>query len=404
MRRIQGMETVLRGAEWDDLPGIGIADGRAFGVTYSEQNMTDIRPFFEPDHFLVACDPVDKQIVGVTGHFPFAMTVPGGARLDVPGVTWVSVIPTHRRRGVLRALLLAQHRRFIQDGMAISILTASEGAIYGRFGYGPATTTRSVRIDRRLVAFRPGAPDPGGVRQVEAGQAREHAPDVHRRWCARTPGALSRNPAWWDYQFLDRESRRRGGSALFHLVHPDGWAAYRIDEAERCCRVVDLVTVTDKAHIALWRVLLGLDLIQAITTHACPLDDPLPFLLADPRQVRTTDLNDGVWIRLLDVPAALTHRRYATDIDVSIEVQDAFLGRGGRFRLRGGPEGAGCEPTDRLADAHIEIAALGSLYLGGHRVLALSRAGLLQVRDDQVLRQLATGFATDRSPQHGTEF
>lgn len=289
---------MLRGAEWDDLGAIGVADGSAFGLTYSEQDLTDVRPLFEPDRFLLACDPVDGQIVGVTGDFPFTMTVPGGATLDVPGVTWVSVIPTHRRRGVLRALLTAQHRRFVEDGTAVSILTASEGAIYGRFGYGPATTRRSVQIDRRLVAFRPGASNPGGVRLVDANQAREHAPDVHQRWCAHTPGALSR----------------------------------------------------------------------------------------------------------MDVPAALSARHYAAEIDIGIEVQDAFLGRGGRFRLRGGPDGACCEPTDRLPDAHIEIAALGSLYLGGHRALALARAGLLQVTAHQVLLALANGFATDRSPQHGTEF
>lgn len=395
---------MLRGAKWDDLDAIAVADGRGFGLTHSEQDITDIRPLFEPDRFLLACDRVDGQIVGVTGSFPFTMTVPGGSTLDVPGVTWVSVIPTHRRRGVLRALLTAQHRRFVEAGTTISILTASEGAIYGRFGYGPATIRRSVQIDRRLVAFRPGAPDPAGVRQVDAHQAREHAPEVHHRWCAHTPGALSRSPAWWDHQFLDHEHHRRGGSALFHLVHPDGWAAYRINDGEQRCRVVELVAATDQAHVALWRVLLGLDLVRTITTDCCPLDDPLPFLLADPRQVRTTDLVDGVWIRLLDVPAALSARRYAADVDVVIEVHDDFLSRGGRFRLRGGPDGACCEPTDRLPDAHVEIAALGSLYLGGHQALALARAGLLQVKDHQVVRALANGFGTDRAPQHGTEF
>ncbi len=394
---------MLRGASWDDLAAIGVADGSAFGVTYREQDIADIRPLFEPDRFLLACDPVDGQIVGVTGNFPFTMTVPGGTTLDVPGVTWVSVIPTHRRRGVLRALLAAQHRRFIENGIAVSILTASEGAIYGRFGYGPATTRRSVHIDRRLAGFRPTAPDAVGVRLVDANQARRHAPDVHQRWCARTPGALSRSSIWWDYQFLDREHHRRGGSALFHLVHPDGWAAYRVEDEQRC-RVVELVAASDEAHVALWRVLLGLDLVHTITTHACPLDDPLPFLLADPRQVRTTDLDDGVWIRLLDVPAALSGRRYATDVDLSIEVHDAFLGRGGRFRLRGGPDGACCEPTDRLPDVRVEIAALGSLYLGGHQALTFLRAGLLEVKDHQVLRALTNGFATDRLPQHGTEF
>ncbi|MGH3902165.1 MAG: GNAT family N-acetyltransferase [Pseudonocardiaceae bacterium] len=398
------MKTILRRATHDDLRTLALVDGHAFGMHHSEQEIADFRPLFEPDRFLLACDAEDGQIVGKTGDFPFTMTLPGGGPLAVPGVTWVSVAPTHRRQGVLRTMLAAQHRGFVEDGVAVSILTASEGGIYGRFGYGPATTRRVVEIDRRLTAFRPGAPDPGGVRQVEEDEARKHAPDVHHRWCTITPGALSRSPAWWDHEFLDRENGRRGGSALFHLVHRDGWAAYRIDHHERRCRVVELVTATDKAHVALWRVLLGLDLIHTVTTQACPLDDPLSFLLANPRRVRTADLADGVWVRLLDVPAALSARRYGTEVDVTIEVHDAFLDRGGRFRLRGGPDGACCDPTDRVPDAHAEIAALGSLYLGGHRAATLVRAGFVQFNDPAVMKRVDTAFTADRSPQFGTEF
>lgn len=398
------MKTVLRRATHDDLSAIALVDGRAFGVHCSEQEMDDFRLLFEPDRFVLACDADDGQIVGVTGDFPFTMTLPGGGALAVPGVTWVSVSTTHRRRGVLRTMLTAQHRGFIEDGIAVSILTASEGGIYGRFGYGPAITRRVVEIDRRLTAFRPGAPDPGGVRQVEADEARKHAPEVHDRWCAITPGALSRSPAWWDYLFLDRGFWRRASPALFHLVHPDGWAAYRINHDNQCCRVESLVAATEQAHVALWRVLLGLDLTHTVTTKAFPLDDPLPFLLADPRRVRTVDLVDGVWARLLDVPAALSARRYGTEVDVTIEVHDAFLDRGGRFRLRGGPAGARCDPTDRIPDVHAEIAALGSLYLGGHRAMTLARAGLVQVTEPAVMSRVDAAFTADRSPQHGTEF
>ncbi|MGQ0717697.1 MAG: GNAT family N-acetyltransferase [Pseudonocardiales bacterium] len=398
------MKTVLRQATHDDLPAIALVDGRAFGAHYSEQEIVDFRPLFEPDRFLLTCDADNGQIVGVTGDFPFTMTLPGGGALAVPGVTWVSVATTHRRRGVLRTMLAAQHRRFSKDGAAVSILTASEGGIYGRFGYGPATTRRVVEIDRRLTAFRPGAPDPGGVRQVGADEARKHAPDVHHRWASITPGALSRSPAWWDHVFLDRGHWRRASSALFHLVHPDGWASYRINHDDKRCRVVDLVAATEQAHAALWRVLLGLDLTHTVTTEACPLDDPLPFLLADPRQVRTLDLADGVWVRLLDVPAALSARRYRTEVNVTIEVHDAFLERGGRFRLRGGPDGACCDRTDRMPDVHAEIAALGTLYLGGHRAATLVRAGLVQVTDPAVVSRLDAAFTADRSPQFGTDF
>jgi predicted acetyltransferase len=395
---------MLRRAVAGDLPAIAVLDGRNFGAHNSEQDIADFRPLFEPANYLLACEPVTEEIVGITGHHPFAMTVPGGARVDVPGVTWVSVAITHRRRGVLRTMLTAQHRDFVENGVAMAILGASEGGIYGRFGYGPATTQRSMEIDRRLIAFHPGTPDPGGVRQVEADEARRHAPEVHRRWCARTPGALRRSPAWWDFLFLDREHWRSGASALFHLVHPDGWAAYRTDPEERRCRVVELVAATDEAHIALWRVLLGLDLMSTVATEAAPLDDPLPFQLTDPRQVRTVDLSDGLWVRLLNVSAALSTRCYAVEIDVVIEVHDPLWGRGGRFRLRGGPEGASCEPTQRLPDAHTGIAALGSLYLGGHRAQTVARAGLLPATDTAVVRRLDTAFIADREPQQGTRF
>lgn len=398
------MNVVLRRATTDDLPEMALVDGRAFGVRFTAQDIDDYRMLYVPEDYLLACDPRDGRVVGVTAHYPFAMTVPGGAPLDVAGVTWVSVDTTRRRQGVLREMFTAQHLRFVADGLPMSVLLASQGGIYGRFGYGPATLTRRVEIDRRLVTFRPAVADPGGVRQVESDEARKHAPEVHQRWSALTPGALPRGTTWWDFLLLDRENSRQGGSALFHLVHPDGYAAYRIDEEQRRCRVVHLVAASDEAHIALWRVLLGLDLVHTVTTDQCPIDDPLPFLLTDPRQVRTVGLVDGLWARLLDVPAALTARRYRVEIDVTIEVRDGFLDRGGRYRLRGGPDGARCEPTDRTPDAVTEITTLGSLYLGGHSAESLTRAGWLQVADRRVLSTIDTAFGAERAPQFGIDF
>ncbi|WP_219418317.1 GNAT family N-acetyltransferase [Pseudonocardia nigra] len=164
----------LRRATLDDLPAITVADGRAFGQQYSDTDIEDFRPLFEPDRFLLAIDGADDakgSIVGITGSFPFDVTLPGGATLATPGVTWVSVAVTHRRRGILRALFAEQHRGFVAEGAAVSLLTASEGAIYGRFGYGIATGRRSVEISKRRAAFRAEVPDPGGVRQVD-GDAR----------------------------------------------------------------------------------------------------------------------------------------------------------------------------------------------------------------------------------------
>jgi predicted acetyltransferase len=395
----------LRRATAQDLRAIAVADGRAFGMHHSDADLDDFRPLFDPDRFLLAGDPAAGEIVGVTGSFPFDVTLPGGASLPAPGVSWVSVAATHRRRGILRALLERQHRDFAADGVAVSLLTASEGGIYGRFGYGTATVQRSVEISRRLAALRPGTPDPGGVRQVEGDDARALAPAIHRRWAAVTPGAVSRADAWWDDLLRDREHRRRGGSALFHLVHPDGYAAYRMVHDDRSCGVVDLFAVTEQAHAALWRVLLGLDLVETITVRSHPLDDPLQLLLTDPRQVRTTGLADGMWARVLDVAAVLSARRYAVELDVVLDVHDPFLQLGGRFRLRAGPAGASCERAGAgAAGAAVDIGALGSLLFGGRRAVSLARAGLLECGDAATLRRIDAAFLVDRAPEHDTAF
>lgn len=393
----------LRPASPDDLPAIMVADGRAFGVEYTDEDRSDIAESLDAGRMLLACDD-DGSVVGVTGSFPLDVTLPGGRTLPAPGVTWVSVQATHRRRGVLRALFTEQHRGFVENGPALALLTASEGGIYGRFGYGVVTVDRGIEIDRRRAEFRAGVPDPGGVLFADVETARKHAPEVHARWCAQTPGAVAR-PGWaWEDVWRDRPHHRGGGSALFHLVHADGWASFRRRREDRRCEVVDLFAATDEAHVALWRVLLSLDLVETVSAAAVAPDDALPLLLTDPRQVRTTSARDGMWASVLDVPAALAARTYGTEIDVVLAVDDPFLDRGGRFRLRGGPEGATCEPAGDTPELSLAAAALGPLLFGGQRAHTLARAGLLTGATPDVLRRVEAAFGTDRAPRHGTDF
>jgi predicted acetyltransferase len=396
----------LRRATAADLPAMAEADGRSFGEHYTDDRLEEVRALFDPDRYLLAED--SGEIVGITGSYPFDVTPPGGTPIPAEGVSWVSVAVTHRRRGILRALLAEQHRGFVADGLAVSLLTASEGGIYGRFGYGIATEHREVEIRRRRAAFRSDVPDPGGVRQVGTGEMRRIGPEIHRRWAAQTPGALSRSDRWWDLHLADREWHRGGATALFHLVHPDGYVSYRIDRDTQTCRISDLATATDEAYIALWRTLLALDLVETVFARSLAAAEPLQFLLADPRQLRTVGQYDGMWARVLDVPAALSARRYGTEVDVVPDVRDPFLDRGGRFRLRGGPEGAECVAAENAGGGApvvgIAMAALGSLLFGGAHAGSLARAGLLEVDAPAVLRRLATAFGGERTPQHGTEF
>ncbi len=401
------MNPTLRRATADDLPAILIADGRAFGTEFTATDAEDFRPLFDPDRYLLACDPDDGTIIGVAGEFPFDVTLPGGATVSAPGVSWVSVAVTHRRLGILRLLMSEQHRGYVTAGATLSLLTATEGGIYGRFGYGVATVRRSMEITRRRATFRSGVPDPGGVRLVEGDELRKLAPPIHRRWARITPGAVSRSEGWWNLLLADHEHHRHGSSRMYHLAHPDGYASYRMRRTDSVCEVVEVVAATGEAYAALWRILLGLDLITTVRIKYGALDEPLPDLLTDARQVRTTELRDGMWARVLDVPAALSARRYAVELDVVVDVHDAFLDLGGRFRLRGGPDGAECERVGEAPEAQTvrtDIAALGSLLFGARRAQELARAGLVGAADPALLRRLDAAMAADRSPHHGTEF
>jgi predicted acetyltransferase len=402
-------DLILRAATEADVPAFVKADERGFHARMSETEVADSLTVLRPEEFLLALDAADPSsldgsgIVGVAAAYDMTMTLPGGAALPSRGVAWVSVPATHRRRGILRALMTEQLSRFIEAGTPLAMLTASHASIYGRFGYGEATRNRQVSIDPRFAQFRATAPDPGGVRFAETADIGDHAADVHRRWAARTPGAVSRSEAWWTRFLHDRDYSRGGGSARFHLVHPDGWVTYRSHwGSDGPTLRAEVFAATDDAHAALWRVLLSQELAKSVEARV-PLDDPLPLLLTDPRLVTTTSVDDGLWLRVLDVPAVLATRRYAVEVDVVLEVRDDFLGRGGRFRLEGGPDGATCIPTAEAAQAVLDIADLGSLVTGCGRARRLAAAHRLTA-DPDILRRVDAAFVPEREPVHGTDF
>jgi predicted acetyltransferase len=396
----------IRPAVKTDLDEIARLDGAAFGFQYTDQEIADVQLIVDLDHFLVATE--GARIVGITGDYPVTMTVPGGRGIDVPGVTWVSVRATHRRRGVLRAMMERQLRDYADRGDPLAILTASEGGIYARFGYGPASTMRKTVVDRRLARLAE-VVDTGTVELATAALARTHAPEVHRRWREQVPGAISRSEAWWDFLFLDRDFQRSGMSGLFFLLHPDGYVSYRIKadwadgHARHTCWIVDYFIATPQAHSAIWQVLLAMDLVGTIETNQVPIDDPLPFKLTDYRQVRTAAVNDGVWVRPIDVASSLSSRSYGVECEAVIDVVDELFGEG-RYLLHAGPDGATCTRTDRPADVRISVAALGSAYLGGNRLLTLAAAGRVEAADAALLSRLDRAFLADRAPFYGTAF
>jgi predicted acetyltransferase len=354
------------------------------------------------DGAVIACDGAD--IVGMALFLDLRLTVPGGAVLPAAGVTWVAVAPTHRRRGLLREMFVEMHRRIVDVGYPIAGLEASEAGIYGRFGYGPATIAQYLTVDRRTAQFRADVPDPGGVRVVRPAEHRDQLEDIYERWRLRIPGGLFTPRAMWDELLADRESVRRGGSKFIAMLHPDGFAMYRMRRGEKTtAEVSHFAAVTPDAHIALWRAFIGLDLFDSVTFEAPP-GDPLPYLLSDPRLVRITGWEDGLWLRIVDVPAVLQARSYAADLSVVLDISDGELGGGGRFTLDVARGQARCAPTDAAADVHLDLSVLGSLYFGAHRASAFAFANRLRCNDTALIRQLDEAFATDVPAQLGYGF
>jgi predicted acetyltransferase len=387
----------MRSPTEDDWPAMYFLGGASFPDFIGAESAAVWRTLMPADSAVVVCDGSD--VVGMALYLDLRMTVPGGAVLPMAGLSFVAVAPTHRRRGSLRAMCAELHRRMADTGYPLAALYASEGGIYGRFGYGPATIAHELTVDRRFARFHAvDAPDGGAVRLVRPADHRGELAAIHDRWRQRVSGGLLRPPVLWDELLADKESLRSGRD-LFAFLHPDGYALYRMDEADpKVVRVVEVRALTTEAHGALWRVLLGLDVKETvvITTHG---DDPLPYLLTDPRVARTTGRGDALWLRIIDVAAALQARTYQAELSTVLGVSNV-----GRFALEISAGRARCTPTDAAAEIEMGLDVLGSLYLGAHRASTLAAANRLRCKDSRLVRGLEAAFASDVPIEAGVEF
>ena len=380
-------------------------DGASFGLDYSDVDLADVALDIDPERILVAED--GDRFVGISAELPAPLSVPGGADVGVLGVTWVSVELTHRRRGILRAMLEKQLRDGAAAGLTAAVLLASEGGIYGRYGFGVATQTRRTVVDRRRAELaRP--VDTSAVERLSTDAVRDVLPGLYDRWRATTPGAFGISESRWKYSPARPRTPAAGPEPA---VPPRPPRRLRVLPGEgrlerRRARGTSAGSRSTRRSRRrrtppCGRRCSSMDLVATIESRSIPLDDPLPWLLTDFRRVGTAMLTDGMWVRPLDVAALLAARTYAVEIDAVLAVDDPLLGDA-RYRLRGGPDGATCERTDALADVSLDVASLGAVSLGGTRLGQLARTGRVEADDSRLLSRLDRALLADRAPVVGS--
>ena len=334
------------------------------------------------------------RIVGGAGAFPFELTVPGGT-VRCGGVTVVGVLPTHRRRGVLSAMMRTQLEDIRERGEPIAALWASEEVIYRRFGYGLASLAGEMALPSGYAGLREPPDQRATARLVPLDSCKDVIAPIYDRVRLRTPGMFGRTDTWWETRNLpDPPDRRQGGGEKNAILveldgEPAGYALYRVhSKFENGAAVghVDVIEALADGPVAtreLWRVLLDMDWKATLNAFLLPIDHPLVHQLSYPRRMKLR-IGDGLWVRLVDVGAALSARAYGGDGPVVFEVEDPFLPENsGRWRLAGGK----AERTEDEADLALDVGELGSAYLGGFTFGELVRAGVVrELRDGGAAR------------------
>jgi predicted acetyltransferase len=402
------MTVEIRSPSEDELRGVIVALYACFGGVPEEDDFERHGSTMPLDRILAAFD--DGRPVAVAASFPFELTIPGGS-VPAAGVTWVGVQPSHRRRGILRGLMRTQLDDVRERGEPLAILGASEAAIYGRFGYGIAAP--QVSLDAQTDRFRlRGDPQPvGSMRLVSLDEALELLPPVYEHVHAAIPGTFARSRDWWTkYKLADPEHWRREAGAKFCAALEldgaiEGYVVYRQKERweegmpHGRVEVLDAVATSPAATRELWRFVFSIDLVERVAQESFDPASPLPLMVEDARRLHLS-LSDGLWLRLVDVEAALRARSYAGGGSVVLDVRDDFCpANAGRWRV-----GAEAGRTEADPDLELAVEDLACAYLGafGFRALALAerarelRPGAVERADEL--------FATARPPYCPEEF
>ncbi|RKS08606.1 putative acetyltransferase [Nocardiopsis sp. Huas11] len=405
-------EWTVRGIDRDEFPEVARVVGEALlspsDVPTRVERLLPIMDGPGLDRILVAVD--GDEVVGAVNSFDFEMAMPGGPR-QVAGVTGVGVWPTHRRRGVLSALMRRQLHDLREAGESVAALWASEGGIYGRFGYGAASMEAELSIATPYAALRADAPrDPElTVRMAEPGQVRAELEALFRQEAASRIGRFQRSQGWWDRLLRDAPDERGGNGPLWAVVvsgpeGPQGYALYRTRAdwgstgPQSELRVQELVSPTPAARVALYEHVFGRDLIAKVVLESTAMDDPLWSLAADRQRIGAVP-GTALWVRLVDVRAALTERAYAAPVEAVVEVSDRHAPwNAGRWRIKGDAGGARVEPAESAPDLSLDVSHLGAAFLGQHTLAAQLAAGIVTEHTPGTAERLDAALRVPHAP------
>jgi predicted acetyltransferase len=375
----------------------------AFGEDLTPEELSLYRRTIEIDRAWAAVD--GRTIAGTIAAYSFRLAIPGG-EVPAAGVTGVGVLPSHRRRGLMRRLLGEVVKDARSRGEPVAILLASEGAIYQRFGYGLASVKANLEVSGRPLGFEIDREAEGALRMLDMEEALRTLPPIYER--ATVPGFISRTGEWWG-SLLDDSTWRRGGAGPRHmLVHevdgrPEGYVLYRIREewdhlgSKGRLEVGELVAMTPRSEHELWKFVLAFDLITSVRYRNAPVDCPLLLQVSDPRRLAMT-LGDGLWLQFIDVGAALLARSYAQAGSIVLDLSDDHPGNAGRWRLDTRGDRVRVERTDAPPDLALAARDLASVYLGAFNGSDLVRATRAIELVPAAATRLDALFATPRDP------
>ncbi|WP_405458708.1 GNAT family N-acetyltransferase [Streptomyces sp. NBC_00101] len=352
--------------------------------------------------------------------FAQELTVPGGARVAANAISAVSVLGTHRRQGLLRRMMARDLAAAKERGEVAATLIAAEYPIYGRFGFGPATTLTEWEVDvlrsgldRRapVPAVGLGGADGGRIEFVEAEDVTKLGPEIHARLAAHRHGVVDRPARWWDLLTGVGVTAADKWTEPFYALcrsasgEPEGLVTYRADDTwddrkqpRNTATVADLIAATPAAERALWHFVCSIDWITTVRTGYRAPDDLLPSLLPDPRAARVVSQADWLWVRVLDTARLLAARTYAQEASLVLDVRDPAGLAGGVFRLDASPQGAVCAPDTRSADLTLGVEELAALCLGDASVERLVALGRIEENRPGAAATADHTFRTARRP------